>query len=128
MGLLDFPRYDKILLAMDEKGVSVRTGNITDLRIYFEVIRALYMNLRPMAFETAKKEIDQFFDDVDNEIFKLERVVKGGGYLDIPRALQKQLLALHNRVLDLRQDEGLGPPTKKITAPGKKIRKALSGE
>jgi len=128
MGGYDFERYHKMLKVLDNVATRARMFDPNAIIPYHSILKELYINWRPVIYETKKKVFDKMFEDIEKKIVSWtneSRRVYGTDSFSFPSRIAKDLERIHIELLEVRQLIGLGIEVRKEITQRKKWERAL---
>lgn len=105
MGLLDYNRWHKLLVVLDELAVLVKEEEVSVIQKYFAVLHQLYINLRSVMYEGTRVIFDRKVE-VIKKLFadwKAQPPPK-----KFPQTLADSLVKFHQDLLEIKQVMGIG--------------------
>lgn len=123
MGQYDYERYDKMLAAADHIAIRCRNFESSFVVPLYATLKQLYINFKPIMYETRKKSIDEKFDEIEKEVIK--KIRKKTGYKNFPLRTFKLLEEIHADILDVKQVMGLGIEVRRDISSKQKWDRAL---
>jgi len=127
MGQLDFERFHEILRTLDYIAIEVRARNKDYIIRYYTILKELFINMRPLMYETVKKEFKGQFKEVEE--------MMDGKYLYLlidpdddetfPLDLARKLENIHIELLEIRQKIGLGVPATREETTAAKFKRGF---
>lgn len=128
MGELDFIRFDKMLTQADELAHQTRVKDSESLAPYYSILKQIYINFRPIIFQTQRKKFDECFERAEQQI-ETWRAQRGWRRADkdLPfgNEIGKLLERLHIELLDIKQITGLGIAVTKEVAEKLKMKRVM---
>ena len=124
MGMLDYERYHYLLLRLDEIAVSVGSYNIDSIIPYCSLLKELYINLRPIMYNTVREKFEKWFEEIEKEKIKFWQNLNKNKK-EFPYRLTKLLEKVHIELLETRQIMGLGIKVLKKRSEEAKLKDIL---
>lgn len=128
MGQLDYERYDKILMAIDNYAVLASQEPVNYIKPYLSSLRQFFRQLRPILPINVKEKYDKEFNNLEDEVnnfletrFKLTIIL----ITKKTNLLLKKIGELNNEVLVMKQLCGLGIIVSKKETLQKRLERAL---
>jgi len=128
----DFERYHKMLMDADSLSVEILSRNPLKINEYYLILKAIYRNFRPLAYETKRKDLDKKFNEVDKKIQSFHedlQISKNRNMVldvsDMDTTIFSDLHKIHSELLQLKQDCGLGVPAMKQLKRSTKIKRGI---
>lgn len=105
MGLLDYNRWHKLLVLLDELAILVKEEEIGMIHRYFAVLHQLYINLRSVMYEGTRVIFDRKIEMIKKLFldWKAQPLPK-----KFPQTLVDSLVTFHQDLLEMKQKMGLG--------------------
>jgi hypothetical protein len=106
----DYQRIFYLLKRADDLSVEISDFNYSKAREYYSVLKSVYRNIKPILDDTEKKiALETMFLELESKTTEIvtaidEGNLEGKNYNDT----LKNLMLLHDEVLDLKQMCGLG--------------------
>ena len=72
MGVFDFERYHRLLVAIDDYGTQMWNGNFEAIKPCFSALKQFYMNIRTHLVEPNKVRMDALMKGIANRIASIE--------------------------------------------------------
>lgn len=138
MGQLDYLRLDEIIKTTNNFAVEIMRHNFEAIYPFSAQLRTFYINLRPLMSDKDKEEFDKIFQKLRKLLNR--GFVKGGfekrSYfdnqlgkdmetIDVPESLYEDLTELYSKLLQKKQEIGLGTEMKRLRTPEENIKKAF---
>ncbi len=131
MGKQDYERYDAILRRADELALELKPPQINPRAIpaYNAILRQLYGNLRPVLADQYRKQVDDFYKELQKQLekFSSESNKRNQKVLKVDVDLILNLEKMHFLLLEIKQIVGLGINISKKEALKDKMKRALLG-
>jgi len=133
MGALDFERHHEMLRALDRVAIFVRAKDISYIVSYYTILKELYINMKPLMYETVKKEFKEQFKEVEEMMKEEEDVLLGKVVVDwlqddtddFPLDLARKLEEIHMELLEVRQIIGYGVPATREETTAAKFKRGF---
>ena len=121
MGMLDYNRWHKLLVILDELAILVQEDEIGVILKYFSVLHQLYINLRSVMYPPIRKDYDIKINKIKELIndWKSQQSPK-----KFPQTLVDKLLDLHKDLLESKQKMGLGIIMEREESVSERLAKA----
>lgn len=123
MGMLDYERYHEILKELDLLRYEVLQFQYKKVIPFYAMLNTLYGNIKAVIYKTKKEDLDLKFKNIFNQIDWY------GRKLPLPtkeKSIIKELIEIHDELLEIKQLAGLGFPFKRKISDNAKAKAALS--
>jgi len=128
---LHFKRYNALLEQADLFALAVRPPNIqlNKLADYYNILKQIYINFRPLIDEPNRKKIETFFNNIEEKVmeFSTDNANPKQKVLKVDVKLIKDLEQMHMSLLDIMQIVNLGIPIQVSETLKKKLSRSLLG-
>jgi hypothetical protein len=123
MGQYDYERINYIMMALDKVGIMVRMGRLEYLDKYIAFLKQLYLNIKPILYETKKKELDKMFRKAKVLYNDFSKKAQMGKRFATP--LPDLLENIDEKLREYRQIMGLGITVRKELSERALMKKVL---
>jgi len=123
MGQYDYERINYIMIALDKVGIMVRMGKLDYIDKYMAFLKQLYLNLKPILYETKKKELDRMFSKAKILYEDFLKRAQTGKKFATP--LPDLLESIDEKLREYRQIMGLGITVRKELSERTLMKKVL---
>ncbi len=123
----EFERLDKLLKAVDELAINVRSRHNEYIEDYFIVLYQIYMMLKPYMSYNMKK-LFRHYNSMINDLIEEWREDQANGINDFPTQLVRKMTYYHEAMLVAKHRLGLSLPVQRQINFKSKMKHALLGK
>jgi len=128
MGLAIYNRLDQLEISADRYGILVRSGTATfaTIKFYFSILEGIFIILRKVMYETSKREFEEKFYKIKEQIKNVEINKTMNPRVGIPESLIDNLTNLHIELYEKQQEMGMGVRVYENIGFEEKLKRGLS--
>ena len=120
MAEFDLIRYDEMLKLADRLAIEIRAFDPTHIIEYNAILQQIYVNFKPIARTHKYVELDQKVQEIQDTIIKIKKKQHSCTFKDL-----LDMLDIHAKLLDIKQELGLGVPVKNWLDEKAALRESL---
>lgn len=129
MGELDFQRFDTLLKFIDAYSFRLRMGHYQYMKHLYSLLCILYNYWKPVLYDSNEViEIDTIIDELEISLPIAEKVLEDETEPTVfINKISTKVLSLHKKIMNLKQDVGLGIVVKSEMSNRKMIKLGVHG-